>query len=66
MLKVCAEVLDKDEEVREGNAQVAIEVKGGVEANVARGFAKGRGKGEKVREADFPVAIKVCGCGDQK
>ena len=45
------------------NAQVAVEVKSGVEANVACGFAKGRGKGEEVREADFPVAIKVCGCG---
>ena len=59
MLKVCAEVLDKDEEVREGNAQVAVEVKGGIEANVARGFAKGRGKSEEVREAEFSVAIKV-------
>ena len=59
LLKVCAKILDKDEEVREGNAQVTVEVKSGVKANIACGFAKARYKGEEVRKADFTVAIKV-------
>ena len=39
-LKVCAEVLHKGEKVREGDLQVAVEVKGRVESDFACFFAK--------------------------